>query len=119
MLIGYRSSNHPQQVVKRGPDDLVDDRATHPDFFAGIGPWVAKAWEEWERARGIVLLLPANRTEQNWWHEAVEPFRDRAHSPLSVEFLKGRTRFLRPGQDAIGPKERPPFGCCLLIWRAT
>ena len=35
-LIGYRSSNHPQQVAKRGVDDLVDDRATHPDLFASL-----------------------------------------------------------------------------------
>ena len=22
-----------------------------------------------------------------------------------------------PGADGIGPNERPPFGCCLLIWQ--
>ena len=34
-----------------------------------------------------------------------------------VEFLAGRLRFLAPGRTTIGPDERPPFGCCLLIWR--
>lgn len=62
------------------------------------------------------MLLPANRTEQRWWQLMVEPFRDRPRSPLTVEFMPDRMRFLKPGQTAIGPNERPPFGCCLLIW---
>jgi phage N-6-adenine-methyltransferase len=165
MLIGYRSSNHPQQVARRGPNEGVDDRATHPDFFAeldrrfgfsidvaaaphntkcarfydreqdgliqpwagemvfcnppysDIGRWVAKAWDEAGAARGIVLLLPANRTEQGWWQEYVEPFRDQPDSPLSIEFLRGRLRFIKAGSVDVGPNERPPFGCCLLIWK--
>lgn len=84
--------------------------------YSAIAPWVRKAWEEWEQTHGIVMLLPANRTEQTWWQELVEPFRDRGGSSLRVEFLKGRMRFLKPGQTRIGPNERPPFGVCLLIW---
>lgn len=81
-----------------------------------IWPWVEKAWAEAERARGIVMLLPANRTEQGWWQDLVEPFRDRGGSGVRVEFLRGRHRFIRPGSAQVGPNERPPFGCCLLIW---
>lgn len=33
-LIGYRSSNHPQQVARRGAQGQIDDRETHPDDFA-------------------------------------------------------------------------------------
>jgi phage N-6-adenine-methyltransferase len=83
--------------------------------YSDIAPWVRKAWAE-HQAATIVMLLPANRTEQSWWQLMVEPFRDRPRSPLSVEFLPGRMRFLARGQTAIGPNERPPFGCCLLIW---
>jgi hypothetical protein len=72
---------------------------------------------ECRRAELIVMLVPANRTEQRWWQELVEPAR-RQHL-LTVEFLPGRMRFLRPGQTEIGPNERPPFGCCLLIWGAA
>jgi len=86
--------------------------------YSGIEPWVAKAWSEHPNSRGIVILAPANRTEQGWWQRLVEPFRDRAGSPLTVEFLAGRIRFMKPGQTSIGPNERPPFGCCLLIWAA-
>lgn len=85
--------------------------------YSNITPWLEKAWDEWKRAQLIVMLVPANRTEQGWWQTHVEPFRDRPETPLRVEFLKGRLRFLKPGADAIQPNERPPFGCCLLIWQ--
>lgn len=84
--------------------------------YSDIAPWIRKAWAEHQVAEQIVMLLPANRTEQTWWQLMVEPFRDRAHSPLRTEFLPGRMRFLKRGQTAIGPNERPPFGCVLLIW---
>jgi phage N-6-adenine-methyltransferase len=102
--------------------------------YSDCGAWVRKAWQEWNPTGAdsaldhhwhfardaspyrIVMLLPANRTEQAWWQEHVEPYRDRPGSPLRVEFLRGRMRFDRPGA-VIGPKgDRPPFGCCLLIW---
>ena len=87
--------------------------------YSDIAPWVTKAWQEAPDTHGAVLLLPANRTEQAWWQDMVEPYRDRPDSDLRVEFLRGRMRFIRRGQDAIGPNERPPFGCCLLIWSAV
>lgn len=93
--------------------------------YSDCGAWVQKAWAEWGeqsllRRQSfpslIVMLLPANRVEQKWWQEHVEPYRDRPGSPLRVEFLPGRMRFNRPGWTP-GPKgDRPPFGCCLLIW---
>jgi phage N-6-adenine-methyltransferase len=83
---------------------------------SNIEPWVAKAWNAWSKgAELIVMLLPANRTEQGWWQREVEPHRDKGFS-LRVEFLSGRLRFLAPGALEIKPNERPPYGCCLLIW---
>ena len=84
--------------------------------FSECGAWVAKAWAEAHHARGITMLLPANRTEQPWWQQMVEPFRDRPDSALRVAFLPGRLRFVYPGEDGIRPNGRPPFGCCVLIW---
>jgi phage N-6-adenine-methyltransferase len=83
--------------------------------FSAIRPWVQKAWSENE-AEIIVMLLPANRTEQGWWQDWIELERDNDGSPLRVEFLPGRQRFMKPGQLSIGPNERPPFGICLCIW---
>lgn len=86
--------------------------------YSDCGAWVRKAWASWVagEATRIVMLLPANRTEQGFWQEDVEPYRDKIGSSLRVEFLRGRMRFDRP-EVVIGPKgDRPPFGCCLLIW---
>ena len=106
--------------------------------YSDCGAWVRKAWDEWllwphvdlestspsyvrrnPSPSLIVMLLPANRVEQAWWQDHVEPFRDRPGSPLRVEFLRGRMRFDRPGWTP-GPKgDRPPFGVCLLIWEES
>lgn len=85
--------------------------------YSDLAAWVDKAWREYLYAQGIVMLVPANRTEQGWWQDYVEPRRDRPISPLRVEFLRGRLRFIRAGATEIKPNERPPFGCALLIWR--
>ena len=164
-LVGFKASNHPQQVGKRGATER-DNLGTDPALFAKlderfhftldvaatsenakcerfftikddglqqdwtgrvwcnppysqIGAWVATAWAVWVSDAApelIVMLLPANRPEQAWWQEMVEPFRDRPGSPLRTEFLRGRQRFVLPGAESIGPNERPPFGCVLLIW---
>jgi phage N-6-adenine-methyltransferase len=86
--------------------------------YSDIEPWCMKAWAE-TKAELIVMLLPANRTEQGWWQRQIEPRRDRALSPLTTEFLSGRLRFLKPGQTEIGPNERPPFGIVLCIWERS
>jgi phage N-6-adenine-methyltransferase len=175
-LVGFKASNHPQQVTTKGADDEVDDRGTPQDFwdelneryrftldvaaaphnaktanyytrladgllqpwhgsvwcnppYSGLDRWLEKAWAEWGKRhsacadtrcpvhlRTIVMLLPANRPEQPWWQQHVEPYRDKPGSPLRVEFLPGRLRFIKPGATEVKPNERPPFGCCLLIW---
>lgn len=102
--------------------------------YSGLDAWLRKAWAEWkgtdpripadhyvQHARDaapwrISMLLPANRCEQGWWQDYVEPFRDQAGSPLRTQFLRNRMRFDRP-DAVIGPKgDRPPFGCVLLTW---
>lgn len=81
--------------------------------YSNIEPWVEKA--RLSDAQCVVLLLPANRTEQGWWQRQVEPFRHDG-SVLRVEFLPGRLRFILPGTTDVLPNQRPPFGCCLVIW---
>ena len=84
--------------------------------YSVIPPWVEKAWSEAAHADLIVMLLPANRTEQRWWQDLVEPRRGLPESRLHVEFLPGRMRFVAPGAQMVRANERPPFGCCLLVW---
>ena len=90
--------------------------------YSNIESWVKKAWWEYstpwsiQHAELVVMLLPANRTEQGWWQKHVEPQRRIQQPWFRVEFMPGRMRFERPNA-VISPKgDRPPFGCCLLIW---
>ena len=83
--------------------------------FSRLRPWVEKAWRECDVAERIVMLLPANRTEQSFWQELVEPYRD-AGNGLTTRFVNGRLRFAAAGRSHIGSNERPPFGCVLLVW---
>ena len=76
--------------------------------YSSILPWVQKAWAEWKTSDGIAMLLPANRTEQGWWQEHVEP--NRHLDWMSTHFLRGRRRFIQAGATEIKPNERPPFG---------
>jgi phage N-6-adenine-methyltransferase len=89
--------------------------------YSCLRPWVEKAQAEVARADGpsaVVMLLPANRTEQAWWQDTIEP--GRRAGRLEVRFLRGRLRFDTPDCDyAAQPKgNRPPFGVVLVIWRA-
>jgi len=94
--------------------DWTGERVWCNPPFSDIEPWCEKA--NGGGADLVVMLLPANRTEQGWWQRQVEPFR--REGSIEVEFLAGRMRFLKPGQPVVKPNERPPFGCCLVIWRA-
>ena len=90
--------------------------------YSAIAPWVQKAWNEMEDGCSIVvMLLPANRCEQGWWQQFVEPLRDRPaiHGiTLSTQFLPGRLRFAWPTDRVVPIKgDRPPFGCVLLTWQ--
>lgn len=185
---GFIPKNHPNQQVKQGVDDSVDDRETprdvydplnaefhftldvaaarhnakckrfyakapwtplqakqcglwpeswvdHPDAlaldglaqpwaenevvwcnppFSDIAPWVEKA----HHARcTVVLLAPANRTEQPWWQDYVEPYRDRAFRMPETRFLRARRSFTHQG-ETIGntTSKNPPFGIVIVIW---
>ena len=80
--------------------------------YSNIRPWVVKAWES---KATVVMLVPANRTEQKWWQDLIEPHRDRG-GRLSVRFIAGRLKFTKPGAVKAEANSRPPFGVCVLVW---
>lgn len=88
--------------------------------YSACGAWVAKAIREVREGgcRKVVLLLPANRTEQRWWQTMIEPYRDRGRG-IRTRFIGGRLKFAaapRTSPDAVKPGEnRPPFGVVLVI----
>lgn len=111
--------------------------------YSNIGAWVAKADVEMRLPSDhlppqlIAMLLPASKTEQPWWQERVEPYRDlantheRAHGriwrysdtrlfrPFELEsrFLAGRIPFGFPGQPEGGQGGSGFFASVLLVWR--
>jgi phage N-6-adenine-methyltransferase len=84
--------------------------------YSNLRAWVEKAHEERLHTEVIAMLLPANRTEQAWWQELIEP--GRLSGALRVYFLAGRRRFDRPGWEKPAKGDRPPFGLCLVVWGA-
>jgi phage N-6-adenine-methyltransferase len=125
-------SDEPYVTAPPGVNGLtgswVGNRAWCNPPFSDIVSWVLKAWDS--GAELVVMLVPATRTEQPWWQDAVERLRDGKVPPselpggwssFTTEFLQGRTHFLKDGKPILDPKtgrrSSPKFGCVLLIWQ--
>lgn len=87
--------------------------------FSNLEGWVQKAMEEvfFGDCKKVVMLLPANRTEQPFWQKNIEPIRDRGQG-VTVEFIARRIQFGTPENPDGKYKSSPPFGCCLVIIEA-
>lgn len=88
--------------------------------YSDLRSWVEKAWSEITHGipSVIVMLLPSNRTEQPFWQELIEPYRDghgdHRHAKLTTHFIKGRRRFGNPAGVKPGS---PRWSSVLLVWR--
>ena len=89
--------------------------------YDDIVPWLRKAWGA-KKADLIVMLLPADRTWQDWWQGWIEEYRDtRARDggwrELHTEFLPGRMRHLIPHGNGYWEEAGfRPYGHVLAIW---
>lgn len=117
----YNLSSGPQRVWPNG--DLVGERIFCNPPYSAIGPWVEGV--HFGVIRGlplVVMLLPANKTEQPWWQDYIEPFRDgKRHALFSIEtrFIRGRLKHGTP-EDPEGKNARAgTFGSVLVIWRRS
>lgn len=64
--------------------------------WSNISPWVKKALNE---ECHITLLLPANRSDQEWFHELLS-------SPYEIVFHRGRLSFEDPtGKGRVTPRD--------------
>lgn len=85
--------------------------------YSNLAAWLYKAHQEFEAGcKVIVMLLPANRTEQGWWQRFVEPFRDRPSGFLRTEFIPRRRNFGVPGNEGAVWKKGVPFGLVAVIF---
>ncbi len=92
--------------------------------FSECERWVRRAWQAANEpaVKSVTMLLPGGRTEQPWWQDMIEPFRDGrdgASAPfeLTVHFMRGRTRFGFPGNVSGEGVGSPPFVCVMLIFK--
>lgn len=110
--------------------DWRGDRVWCNPPYSNVPAWVEKARTEMFRGCQLsVLLLPADRTEQPFWHEFIEPFRDRGLG-VTARFVRKRIKFGLPPDHPHADKglargrpgggyRYPPFGCVLVIFEAT
>jgi hypothetical protein len=108
--------------------------------FMMIREFVNAAW--FSEADLVVGIVPSTRTEQPWWHEYIEPYRDGRADPalelpfdLTTGFMKGRKHFLIDGKPimrknrdgslwldqktGLPQRSSPKFGMVKLIWTPT
>lgn len=101
--------------------------------FSDLKAWIAKAHAA---ECTVVMVLPANRSEQSSWQRYIEPYRDgNADLPEWREYIDNelggdrprgvvRTRFLDKrrsflvNDEVVGNKtsKNPPFGVVVVIW---
>lgn len=53
--------------------------------YSDIKTWIKKAYDEWQKGRVSVLLIPS-RTDTKWWHDYVM-------KATEIRFIKGRLKF--------------------------
>lgn len=76
--------------------------------YSANSDWMAKAVEEFKKGTTVVCLVPA-RTDTKWFHKYVWPF-------ASVEFFKGRIKFIGGVIPVGGKTNGAPFPSCLVIY---
>lgn len=75
--------------------------------FSMLPEFARKAATEAYDGRFGVMIVPANKTEQRWWHADV------IRAAREVRSIRGRVEFIPPpGVTA----STPGFACCLLIY---
>ena len=68
--------------------------------YGNIAPWAYKAIQESYRGNTTVMLVPSNRSDQQWWIDL--------WPHCEVRWIRGRVKF-------VGATGSPPFAVCLLI----
>lgn len=74
----------------------------NPPYGKEITMWIKKAFEESQKGKLCVMLLPA-RTDTKWWHNY-------CMQAYEIRFIKGRLCF----NDNKG---RAPFPSCIVIFK--
>lgn len=74
----------------------------NPPYGKHITAWLKKAYEESQKGKLVVCLIPS-RTDTKWWH-------DYAMKAAEIRFLRGRLRFGDSKNSAPFPSAIVVFG---------
>jgi site-specific DNA-methyltransferase (adenine-specific) len=77
----------------------------NPPYGRQINDWLKKGWDESQKGKLVVFLLPA-RTDTAWFHNFVLPF------AKEIRFIRGRLCFSKPN----GETGRAPFPNMVIIF---
>jgi len=73
----------------------------NPPYGRTIGLWLKKGFEEWQKGKLVVFLIPS-RTDTIWWHDFVM-------KATEIRFIEGRLKFSEYHNSA-------PFPSCIVVF---
>jgi hypothetical protein len=76
----------------------------NPPYGGELPKWIAKGYEEWQKGKTVVFLVPS-RTDTRWWH-------DFCMKANEIRFIRGRLKFDDQPNSA-------PFPSALVIFRGV
>jgi hypothetical protein len=98
--------DHDPCPVKPKFDGLESDwgnvNFVNPPYGREIAKWIQKGFEENQKGKTVVFLLPS-RTDTHWWHEFVM-------KATEIRFIRGRLRFDDHNNSAPFPSAIVVFG---------
>jgi hypothetical protein len=74
----------------------------NPPYGRELPKWIAKCYEEWQKGKTVVVLIPS-RTDTRWWH-------DYCMKATEIRYIRGRLYF----DDADG---RAPFPSAIVVFK--
>lgn len=76
----------------------------NPPYGSALPKWIKKAFEEYQKGKTVVLLIPS-RTDTRWWHEYCMKAQE-------IRFIKGRLKF-------DDQKNNAPFPSVVVIFNPS
>ena len=72
--------------------------------YSKIKAWCRKAYEEWQKGKTVVMLIPS-RTDTSYWHDYIM-------KASEIRFIRGRLKF---GDS----KNSAPFPSAIVVFRSS
>lgn len=82
--------------------DWGNSNFVNPPYGRELPKWIAKSYEQWQKGKTVVLLIPS-RTDTKWWH-------DYCMKATEIRFIRGRLKF----DDQKNPA---PFPSAIVIFK--